>query len=53
MVNCELHTSVIMLLPVTELAQETVQNMEVYILFFITSISKSIKLGLSVNSIFP
>lgn len=40
MVNCELHTSVIRLLPVTELAQEIVRNMEIYIIMYIMSVSK-------------
>lgn len=37
----ELHASVIRLLPVTELAQEVIQNMEVCMLVYIMSSSKS------------
>lgn len=38
------HNSVIRLLPVTELAQEIVQNMEVYIIVYIMSVSKTTEL---------
>lgn len=44
MVNCELHASVIRLLPVTELAQEVIQNMEVCMLVYVMSASKSIEI---------
>lgn len=44
MVNCELHASVIRLLPGTESAQETVENMEIYIMMYTMSALKSIEL---------